>query len=609
LSTGSFKALFDSGGNKTFTYPYTAGWTDPEIQLRFGPHPINMRAVLNLPVILLFAIFLASCNPKPTTNELGLAADSVAIGLGKVAFEENCSACHNFKTDGIGPQLAGVTGRPLDWIRDFIKSPQAMIDSGDSRALAMLERYSAVMPSFGHLPPEQIDNIISYMHTQKSTARRRPKIEDPNALKDPITDSIRMSGLTVQLEYVAQIPASSEAQPFTRIAKLDYIPGSTDILVLDLRGKLFRINNGTPEVFMDMQQLRADFINTPGLATGFGSFAFHPDFLKNGLVYTSHSEGPETAPADFAYADSIQVTLQWVLTEWKAINPNAATFAGEGRELLRINMVTGIHGMQEVGFNPTAKRGSKDHGMLYAGIGDGGSVEAGHLLPHDKSRLWGTIIRIDPAGRNSTNGKYGVPDSNPFENEPGSRGEIYSMGFRNPHRFTWTRSGMMIATNIGQHHIESLNIIEPATDFGWPLREGSFVLDYLGDMHNLYPLDANDAESKITYPAAQYDHSEGAAISGGYEYTGSDNSLVGKYFFGDIVNGRLFYVETNELKQGNQAVIHEFAIALNGKATTMKELCGNDRVNLRLGKDAKGELYVFSKADGKIYRFHSAIVF
>ena len=63
-----------------------------------------------------------------------------------------------------------------------------------------------------------------------------------------------------------------------------------------------------------------------GLATGFGSFAFHPDFAKNGLLYTTHTEAPGSAPADFVYADSIKVTLQWVLTEWKVNDPNAAVF-------------------------------------------------------------------------------------------------------------------------------------------------------------------------------------------------------------------------------------------------------------------------------------------
>jgi hypothetical protein len=34
----------------------------------------------------------------------------------------------------------------------------------------------------------------------------------------------------------------------------------------------------------------------------------------------------------------------------------------------------------------------------------------------------------------------------------------------------------------------------------------------------------------------------------------------------------------------------------------MAKLCGRDRVDLRFGTDAKGDFYVFTKPDGKIYR-------
>ena len=94
------------------------------------------------------------------------------------------------------------------------------------------------------------------------------------------------------------------------------------------------------------------------------------------------------------------MTLQWVLTEWKTENPGAATFSGTGRELFRVNMVTGIHGIQEITFNPLAKPGDKDYGMLYIGVGDGGCVEEGYpFLTHSIEKIWGTILRIDPSGQ------------------------------------------------------------------------------------------------------------------------------------------------------------------------------------------------------------------
>jgi hypothetical protein len=41
---------------------------------------------------------------------------------------------------------------------------------------------------------------------------------------------------------------------------------------------------------------------------------------------------------------------------------------------------------------------------------------------------------------------------------------------------------------------------------------------------------------------------------------------------------------------------------LNSKRLTLRELCGQNRVDLRFGKDEKGEMYIFTKPDGKIYR-------
>ncbi len=130
----------------------------------------------------------------------------------------------------------------------------------------------------------------------------------------------------------------------------------------------------------------------------------------------------------------------------------------------------------------------------------------------------------------------------------------------------------------------------------------------MGNLANLYPLPANDSSWHITYPVAQYDHDDGNAISGGFEYWGSAvPELKGKYLFGDIANGRLFYVNTADLQIGKQATIKEWQVSLNGKHTTLPELCGSNRVELRFGRDHKGEIYLFAKADGKIYRLVKAV--
>jgi hypothetical protein len=58
----------------------------------------------------------------------------------------------------------------------------------------------------------------------------------------------------------------------------------------------------------------------------------------------------------------------------------------------------------------------------------------------------------------------------------------------------------------------------------------------------------------------------------------------------------------NEIKPGSQATIHKWSLTNNHKPVTLAELCGNKRVDMRLGMDADGELYILTKADGKIYK-------
>lgn len=160
----------------------------------------------------------------------------------------------------------------------------------------------------------------------------------------------------------------------------------------------------------------------------------------------------------------------------------------------------------------------------------------------------------------------------------------------------------MLSSHIGQAKVEEINLIMPGRNYGWPMREGTFVIHPTGDISKVYPL-ADDDKTDFTYPVAQYDHDEGAAVSGGFEYTGTAfPELKGKYLFADMNNGRLYYLDLSEVKPGSMAAIKEWKVLFNGKATTTAELCGSKRVDLRFGKDQNGEVYIFSKQDGKVYR-------
>ncbi len=547
------------------------------------------------------AIFLSSCGHSDPSGRI--ATDSLTIAQGKISFQKNCSGCHNFRQDGIGPSLLGITETDsVRWLREFIKSPKKMMDSGDDHANKLLASYHSLMPSFTDFNEHELDQLIAYIHAQKGHKGK----EDPLVIHNPIPEKIEPSEIQIALNQFIQIPASSKKQPLTRISKMNWVSALNAWFVLDQRGILYKLDNQKSIPWLDISKWKPHFINEPGLATGFGSFAFHPGFARNGLFYTTHCESPHSEKADFPIADSIKQTLQWVLCEWKVTNPKAPVFNGTCRELLRIDMVAGIHGVQDILFNSRSKPGEEDYEKLYIGVGDGGSVENGFaFLTKHPEKIWGTILRIDPLGNNSANGKYGIPSSNPFAKNRDLNivREIYAYGFRNPSHISWMKNGTMLATNIGQANIEAIDIVLKGHDYGWPIREGRFEIRPGANINHLYKLPDNDSSFHITYPVAVFDHDEGNAIAGGFVYEGNDlPELRGKYLFGNIPTGRLFYVNEADLKLGKEAVIKEWFVSSNGKHISLRDLCGQDRVDLRFGQDLKGEMYISTKPDGKIYQ-------
>ena len=577
-------------------------------------------------VIVLFQLY--SCkNSKPSTHSSALrvgeaasgdgsslfSTDKKNIAKGQVLFEANCSACHNFLQKGIGPNLSEVTSKVTqEWLKKMIQNAPALVSSGDARAAMLFEEYKQVMPAFSALKESDVESIMAFIHS-----KRKAEVVSaaPDYLGMPITDpmpqKIAKSGLRLKLDYLMTAPATAQAYPLARINKTLKLPGKKDrLFMVDLRGKLYEMVGKELRVFMDISKEIPAFIPAPGLGTGLGSFAFHPDFYTNGLFYTTHTEKGKAATPDFGYADSIKVTLQWVLREWKVENPESPTFSGKGRELFRINMVSPIHGVQEVTFNPLATPGSADYGLLYIGLGDGGATENGYyFLCNDKSHVWSSVLRIDPQGKNSKNGQYGIPTENPFVKEVGAAGEVYCRGFRNPNRIVWSPDGKMLITDIGQSQMEEVNIGKAGADYGWPEREGTFVINHSGKMSVVYALPKNDASFHYTYPVAQYDHDEGKSISGGFVYTSTAvPQLKGKYIFGDIANGRIFCVENSQLILGQQAPIQELELQYDGQVTTLQTLTGNAKPDARMGEGLNGELYLFTKADGKIYQVSSCSV-
>lgn len=561
---------------------------------KFLTYSFNMSKKL---LKAIFLIILFNLNHSSFSQSL-YSINAKNIQTGKEIFEVQCAACHNFTQNGIGPELSQITKkRENNWLISYLKNPQktmALEPNFDKRTITM--------PAFAHLKKADIENLLAFINSRQ--AKQNPKSAlSPDGLKNPIPEPIKKSDLTLKLKYLYTAPATSEKIPLARINTMVVRDSLTKKTFLsDLRGFIYHFNENELKPYFDFQKMVPEFIHVPGLASGLGSYAFHPEFLKNGLFYTAHTEKSNSKKADFGFADSIKVSIQWVLSEWKTGNPDAKIFQGVRRELFRINMVSPIHGMQEITFNPQAKPFDEDYGLLYIGIGDGGASENGYpFICENPKNLWSSVLRIDPSGNNSKNGNYGIPESNPFKAHVEFAGEVFCRGFRNPNRIYWTPDGKMLISDIGHANVEELNMGQKGNDYGWPYREGTFIIRPDANMKQVFDLKGNS--KTYTWPVAQYDHDEGFAISAGYVYYDDEiQNLKGKYIFGDIVNGRVLFIDNKDLNYSQIASIQEFKLEFDGKVTNFQNICNKYKTDLRFGQGPKGEIYIYTKTDGKIYK-------
>ena len=471
-------------------------------------------------------------------------------------------------------------------------------------------------------------------------------------ITDPIPAKLEKRGLAVEIRDVVRLPETRGMRPADQDvnpsgwARISYVRDLPDgrRFVNDSRGFLYLLDrNNQPTVYANMATT-FPFAVYNRLESGFIGFAFHPEFARNGLFYTVHGERaagnpatPNFVPPGFTVADA---THHNVITEWRTPDPAAATFTGTRRELLRVaHVVMNLtHPMGAVEFNPTAKPGSEDYGLLYTsgsdlGFSNGGGPHANN--PGQTQRLdsvIGAILRIDPRSPSASGGSkglgdYTIPPGNRFaaDNDPKTLGEIYAYGFRNAHRLSWDPTdGTMFAADIGMNHVEEINIVRNGGNYGWMKREGIWENGMTrpgGALNQLHPLAADvlDGRQKdgFEYPVAMYDHDEGVAVSGGFVYTGRIAALRGKFVFGDVARGRLFAADVAALKKADDGVpqtvapieeIQLFVRNAGGQRTdvTLQELVNRTmgttitRADLHLGVSRDGELFLTSRQDGVI---------
>src|SRR5690606_33580489 len=201
------------------------------------------------PIFLLCAVTICStflltgCGSG--SGESSISTDSTTIAKGRAIFNQTCIACQSMDQDGIGPALAGITNEvSADWLKSFIKDAKSVIESGDARAVALHDKYKSIMPSFSYYKEDEIEGLVAYLNTHQAAPIRAVAARNEKVLENPIAESIMMSNLVIELKQIAQLPATSEQRPLTRVTKYFSRPDTKEFFVLDLRGKLYRLTNG-----------------------------------------------------------------------------------------------------------------------------------------------------------------------------------------------------------------------------------------------------------------------------------------------------------------------------------------------------------------------------
>jgi glucose/arabinose dehydrogenase len=252
---------------------------------------------------------------------------------------------------------------------------------------------------------------------------------------------------------------------------------------------------------------------------GVHTMAFHPQFEQNGLFYVSWLEDGGQGIGDYGNVDEFQLV------------------AGQGqftKRILRhqIRDPSSTHGLDFVGFDPTATAEAQNY--LYITTGDGGfdGANLANNFSQDLNTLFGKVSRVDVRGDDypaDPNRNFAIPPSNPYANDadPTTLGEVLHSGFRNPWRISFDReNGDMFIGDVGLGSREEIDFVkagESGLDFGWNAFEGTVNRG----KESLHP--------DPRMPIHQYDHSGGnVSVTGGYVYRGPIVDLQGEYFFADF---------------------------------------------------------------------------
>ena len=401
-------------------------------------------------------------------------------------------------------------------------------------------------------------------------------------------------------------------------------PGTRRMFVNDMRGPLYSVSydGKTVRLYLDINAPAWGVsVQSQGNERGFQSFAFHPQFNQAGTrgfgKFYTYTDTTNTMPApDFRPGGGTR-THDTVLLEWTAKTPAAATYdGGPPRELIRFEQPFANHNAGHDSVSIRSRHPAAPISVCCTWASPTAAAAATRsTMSQNLGSAFGKILRIDPLGSNSANGKYGIPAGNPFvsDGNAGTLGEIYASGVRNPQRFSWDpRNGNMFLADIGQNIVEEISLVTAGANLGWNAWEGSFKFI----SRNEVGLANQRGDPKVTYPVVEYGQLDpllqsSSAVTGVIVYRrNAIPQLANLVLFGDNPSGEVFYFSADKLPTGGQDAIRRILFNDNGASKTLLELIKEKnvkqgkmpatRADLRFGLGPDGQILILNKRDGTI---------
>ena len=305
--------------------------------------------------------------------------------------------------------------------------------------------------------------------------------------------------------------------------------------------RLYAVEQAGRIVYLINGRVRGTFVDlrdriTSGGEQGLLSVAFHPSYKRNHRFYVDYTDKQgNTRVVEFR-------------------SRNGRGLKSTARQLLFVRQPYANHNGGELQFDR--------HGLLYVGMGDGGSAgDPGNRAQNPRERL-GKLLRTNPLKR-------------------GARWQMIGLGLRNPWRFSFdSANGDLYIGDVGQGEWEEIDYRAAAAvgtlaNYGWHVFEGRtrFSNTSLGP-------------GLLVSPVNVYSHADNnCSVTGGYVYRGhAVAAAVGRYFFGDYCSGT---ISSLRVQTGSAADVRREPFRVASLTS--------------FGEDAAGELYM-ATGDGRIYK-------